>query len=77
VGEGEDRVGDPRHRGDDHDEGRLALVPDNLERVANRGGVGQRGAAELMHFGCTALAWWHERESSVESLESRAQRLYP
>ena len=45
----QERIGSPRHRGDDHD-GRLGTVTANdLDGVANGGGIGQRRTAELVH----------------------------
>ena len=50
----EERVGGPRHRGDDHD-GRLgAMAANDLDRVADGSGIGQRRTAELVHVRCSA-----------------------
>ena len=47
---GQERVGRPRHGGDDHD-GRLgAMAANDLDG----GGIGQRRTAELVHLRCSA-----------------------
>ena len=51
---GQERVGGPRHGGDDHD-GRLgAMAADDVDGVADRGGIGQRRTAELVNVRCSA-----------------------
>jgi hypothetical protein len=54
VGHAEQRVRGARHRGDHHDGGLLAMPADDLDRVANGSGIGQRCAAELVHVGRSA-----------------------
>ncbi len=71
VSQREDCIGYPGHGRDDHNKRAPALMLDDLERVANGGEVGQRRAAELMHLGCTALAWWHR--GRVKRLRSRVK----
>ncbi len=46
---GEERVGRPRHRGDDHDGGLRTKAVDDVDGVADGGGIGQRRTAELVH----------------------------
>jgi len=41
LGNAEQRVGRPRHRGDDHDRGLLGMATDDVDGVADAGGIGQ------------------------------------
>jgi hypothetical protein len=49
-----ERVGGPRHGRDDHDGGLLAVTADDVDGMADGGGIGQRCTAELVHVRCAA-----------------------
>ena len=53
---GEERVGGPRHRRDDHDGGLRTVATDDVDGVADGGGIGQRRTAELVHMRCSACS---------------------
>ena len=57
LGHAKQRVGRPRHRGDDHDGGLLGVAADDVDGVADGGGVGQRRTAELVHVRRSAGPW--------------------
>ncbi len=44
----QERVGGPRHGGDDHDGRLLTMAANDLDRVADGSGIGQRRTAELV-----------------------------
>ena len=57
LGHAKERVGRPRHRRDDHDGGLLGMAADDVDGVADSGGVGQRRTAELVHLRRSAGPW--------------------
>ena len=57
LGHFEERVGGSRHRGDHDDGGLRAMAANDLDRVADGSGIGQRRTAELVHVWCSAGAW--------------------
>ena len=57
LGHAKERVGRPRHRRDDHDSGLLGVAADDVDGVADSGGVGQRRTAELVHLRRSAGPW--------------------
>ena len=54
---GQERIGRARHGGDHHDGGLLAVAADDLDGMADGGGIGQRRTAELVHVWRPAGTW--------------------